>query len=80
MSERKVYYDRWVGILQTTKVPLRLIDGVDDPISGWHLAERYKQLVPDPDVILLENIGHYPNVEAPSAVWKHYYDFIQRKP
>lgn len=68
--ERKQYRSRWVGVLQETKVPLRLINGAVDPVSGAHMAARYKELIPNPDVVLLPTIGHYPQVEDPDSVWK----------
>lgn len=66
--DRRRNRDRWVHALQHTRVPLRLINGPADPISGAHMAERYRQLVPRPDVVSLPGIGHYPQVEAPQAV------------
>ena len=77
MAERKQYRDRWVGVLQETKVPIRLINGGADPISGAHMVERFKQLVPNPDVVLLPTIGHYPQVEDPKNVWKALESFWQ---
>ena len=55
---------RWVGALLQSDVPLRLVDGALDPVSGAHLAERYRELVPNPDVVLLPDVGHYPQLEA----------------
>jgi len=67
-----------VGALQRGDVPLRVIDGEVDPISGAHMVERYHQLVPHADTVLLANIGHYPQIEAPVQVLKHYLEFRQR--
>jgi pimeloyl-ACP methyl ester carboxylesterase len=67
MTERKQNRDRWVGVLQTTQVPLLLIDGVLDPISGAHMVARYEELVPKANVVRLEDTGHYPQVESPKA-------------
>ena len=71
-------FERWVGALQHTRVPLRLINGPVDPVSGAHMVARYRELVPDPDVISLEGIGHYPQTEAPDLVLAHYLEFRQR--
>lgn len=78
MVERREHRARWVGALQNTRIPLTLIDGAADPISGEHLAARYRELVPNADVTLLESIGHYPQVEAPNAVLTHYLEFRDR--
>ena len=76
MEERRRFRGRWVGALQRTTVPLRVIDGAADPVSGRHMTERYRELVPHPDVVVLEGIGHYPQVEAPDAVLRHYLAFV----
>ena len=68
INERRDNRSRWVGAMQQTKVPMRLTDGMLDPISGAHLVERYKQLIPNADVVCLNNVGHYPQIEDPEAV------------
>ena len=68
MVERRQNRERWVGAIVNSPVRLRLIDGMLDPISGAHLVARYRELVPRPDVVPLERVGHYPQVEAPAEV------------
>lgn len=68
MKERSTQQERWTKALTECVVPLRLINGADDPISGAHMAERFKELVPNPDVAMIRNIGHYPQVESPDQV------------
>jgi pimeloyl-ACP methyl ester carboxylesterase len=75
MAERRRHRARWVGALQHTKVPLKLIDGVADPISGVQLVRRYRELISPADVTELPGIGHYPQVESPAAVLQAYLDF-----
>lgn len=74
-QERRRLRTRWVGALQATPVPLRLIIGTADPIAGASVASRYRQLVPRADVIELDGVGHYPQVEAPERVLAAYADF-----
>jgi pimeloyl-ACP methyl ester carboxylesterase len=78
MAERRQQRARWVGALQQATIPLRLIDGAADPVSGAHLARRYRELVPQADVVELPGIGHYPQVEAPQAVLEAYLAFRAR--
>ncbi len=73
--ERRRMRARWVGALQTTTVPLRLIVGTADPIAGATIAERYRQLVPHPDVLELAGVGHYPQMEVPDQVLRGYAGF-----
>jgi pimeloyl-ACP methyl ester carboxylesterase len=70
MPERRLHRERWVSALREASASLRLVNGAADPISGAHLLERYRELIPSPDTVLLPGIGHYPHVEAPQAVWR----------
>jgi pimeloyl-ACP methyl ester carboxylesterase len=78
IAERRANRARWVGVLQTTAVPLRVIDGAEDPVSGAHMVERYRALVPNPDAVLLPGIGHYPQVEDPAGTLRAFLEFHDR--
>lgn len=68
IAERRQCRERWVGALVKAPMPVRLIVGMGDPISGAHMAARYRELVPRPDVVELPGVGHYPQIEAPEIV------------
>jgi len=76
MPERKRRRARWTGALQTAKVPIGLVNGSLDPVSGKHLVERYREVVgSDGYIEELERVGHYPQIEAPGAVvaaWRRF--------
>jgi pimeloyl-ACP methyl ester carboxylesterase len=78
MEQRRRNRERWVGALVDSTVPRRLICGAVDPVSGRHLAERYRELVPDPDVVVLEGVGHYPQLEVHDSVVDEYEAFRSR--
>ena len=78
MKQRKQYRERWVSALQNANAPLRLTAGMADPISGAHMVARYKQLIPNADVIELDQIGHYPQIESAEAVVKSITSFLGR--
>lgn len=77
IPERREQRERWVTAMQKGGVPLRVIDGAVDPISGAHMVARYRELIANPDTVLLEGIGHYPQTEAPDQVLAHYLAFRQ---
>ncbi len=79
MNERRTYRERWVSALQNATIPVRLINGPADPVSGLHMTERYRELVKDPDIVLLDGIGHYPQVESPAAVLSAYLGFKNQR-
>lgn len=65
IAERRKYRERWVGALQESTVPLKLVDGGMDPISGRHMYEHFCELVPEAEAVCFDDIGHYPQTEAP---------------
>lgn len=75
MAERRRHRERWVGALRDTQVPVRLIDGLLDPVSGAHMVRRYRELIPRPDVVELAGVGHYPQVEAPEETLRALLEF-----
>jgi pimeloyl-ACP methyl ester carboxylesterase len=68
MAERRKNAERWVGALRDAYMPLMLINGLDDPVSGAHAADGWAKLVPKAKLVRLPGIGHYPQVEAPDTV------------
>lgn len=77
MTDRKNNRDRWVNALRQTSIPIALINGSVDPVSGAHMIQRYKEVVGEPAYLAqLDNIGHYPQVEAPDDVSRHYLKFL----
>ena len=78
LAGRRARRARWVGALCGAPCPVRLVAGLADPVSGRTLVERYCELVPGPDIVELEGIGHYPQLEAPEAVIEACVSFWQR--
>ncbi|MGF2734447.1 alpha/beta fold hydrolase [Marinobacter sp. DUT-1] len=75
MEERRCHRNRWVGALQSARQPMRLISGTADPVSGVAMARRYRELIREPDVVSLRNVGHYPHFESPWDAFTAYRDF-----
>lgn len=85
INQRKENEENWVNILKIVNnpnnkelhVPMLLINGILDPISGAHVADMFEQTLPQPKVIRLENVGHWPIIESPIQVAKYATQFIQ---
>ncbi|WP_054813730.1 alpha/beta fold hydrolase [Nocardia arizonensis] len=75
MAERRRHRERWVGALRSAAVPLRLVDGLLDPVSGARMVRRYRELIPRADVVELPEVGHYPQLEAPEQTLRAVLDF-----
>src|SRR6185437_7346254 len=76
ITERRLHRARWVGAIADPQIPVRLIAGTDDPVSGAHMIARYRTLVRDPDIVALAGVGHYPQVEAPERVAREALAFL----
>ncbi len=77
IDDRKAHRDRWVDALRHAKIPLKLINGPEDPVSGLHMSEIFRKRIRGAEVVLLQGIGHYPQVEAPEQVVEHYLSFVE---
>ena len=68
IEDRRENAERWTQVLETTDVPLSFIWGMLDPISGAHMAERIRERLPDAPFTALEDVAHWPALEAPERV------------
>ncbi|HEU4732580.1 MAG TPA: alpha/beta hydrolase [Kofleriaceae bacterium] len=75
MRERRHHRERWVAPLLDRAVPLALINGHLDPVSGKHVADRLRELSPGVAIYDLPRVGHYPQTEAPADVLRAYAAF-----
>lgn len=76
MTERVTYRERWVAALLGMRQPFRFINGLADPVSGAHLVQRFRELMPgQKDIVELPGIGHFPHLESPGRVLDKYLEF-----
>ncbi|MFV9636451.1 alpha/beta fold hydrolase [Mycobacterium neumannii] len=79
LGDRYTHRNRWVRAMRRTMVPMRLIDGPVDPNSGAHMARRYAEVIPGADVVMLaDDIGHWPQLEAPEEVLRHFLVHVEK--
>ena len=76
-QERLALRDRLVEPLLQRAFPLLFINGTSDPNSGQHMVDRYRALVPGANVLCLEGVGHWPQLEQPEIVAAHALRFLQ---
>ena len=75
MAERRLHRERWVSVLQRTPVPMVLVNGLADPVSGAHVVQRWRELVPTAQDERLAGIGHYPQVEDAAGTLRAFLAF-----
>jgi pimeloyl-ACP methyl ester carboxylesterase len=68
LTDREQNAERWTQALHTTAVPLSFGWGMLDPISGAHMAERIRAMLPAAPLLALEDVAHWPALEAPERV------------
>ncbi|WP_067835216.1 alpha/beta fold hydrolase [Nocardia lijiangensis] len=78
VEERRRLRDRLVRPLIDNVVPMTFVNGMADPNSGAHMAARYRELVPNPQVVALHGVGHWPHIEAPDATAQSILGFLSR--
>lgn len=78
ITNRRENAVRWKAALTEATIPLQMINGPLDPVSGRHLGEYFRELLPHADTTILEGVGHYPQDEAPEEVLKAYLRFYDR--
>lgn len=80
LDERRRHAARWVAALEDSPAPLMLVNGLLDPVSGRHMAERWRALLPDAGLVELDDVGHYPQLEAPGRVLEACLTFFDAPP
>jgi pimeloyl-ACP methyl ester carboxylesterase len=68
MRDRERHGRRWVEALEQTDVPLSFTWGMLDPVSGAHMAERIRERLPHAPLLALDDVAHWPPLEAPERV------------
>ena len=68
MVDRERDGARWVAALEQTDVPLAFVWGMLDPVSGAHMAERIGERLPAAPLLALDDVAHWPQLEAPGRV------------
>jgi len=68
ITDRRQHAERWVTALETTDVPVAFVWGMLDPVSGAHMAARIRERLPDAPFLALDDVSHWPSLEAPGRV------------
>ena len=66
IEERRANERRFTGAIETDPAPLHIVWGLDDPIAVPSMVDTLVAVRPDATVVRLENVGHYPMMEAPA--------------
>jgi len=70
IKQRYSYWQRWIGALKTTDLQIQILWAKNDPVAVIEIAELLHQEIRKSDLILLENLGHFPMLEDPK-LWSN---------
>jgi pimeloyl-ACP methyl ester carboxylesterase len=66
IEERRANERRFTGAIETDPSALHVVWGLDDPIAVPSMVDTLLAARPDATALRLEDVGHYPMVEAPA--------------
>jgi pimeloyl-ACP methyl ester carboxylesterase len=73
MADRRIHAARWRAVLENPPAAIAFVNGTLDPVSGGHLADALAAM--GLDVTCFDDIGHYPQTEAPARTLAAYLAF-----
>lgn len=76
IQERKLHESEWLEALRTSRVPLKLLWGQQDPVAVSSIGRALHELRPDAELIELTEAGHYPQLEVPEIVLQEMRSFF----
>ena len=59
---------RWEHALEHGALPLRFVWGMADPVSRGAIMDRMRARRQNADIVALDGVGHYPQLEVPDDV------------
>ncbi len=67
-EERVRFRRRWIGALERFNRPALVAWGRQDPVAVVAIAEQLAREIPGAELLLWNELGHYPQVEDPARV------------
>jgi pimeloyl-ACP methyl ester carboxylesterase len=68
VADRREHEARWREALERSDLPMTFVWGDLDPVSGAHMIERVQKRLADATVIRMNDVGHWPLLEAPDVL------------
>ena len=67
-AERVRFRERWIGALERLDIPSLILWGRLDPVAVPAIAEALAGETPGAELVWMEDLGHYPQLEEPERV------------
>jgi pimeloyl-ACP methyl ester carboxylesterase len=79
IEDRQRHHERWERALEQAGLPKLFLWGMADPVSGRHMAEHLLRRAPDVNLVALEDVGHYPQLEVPELIADRLLNFFSEQ-
>jgi pimeloyl-ACP methyl ester carboxylesterase len=66
VEDRRANEQRYTGAIEQHRSPLGVVWGKLDPVAVHAMTGRLLQARPDASLVTLDDVGHYPMIEAPT--------------
>ena len=77
IEDRREEEARYTGAIEAHPSPLGVVWGTLDPVAVVAMAERLQAARPDTTLVTLDDVGHYPMIEAPDRFAATVIDLLQ---
>ncbi|HEY8086242.1 MAG TPA: alpha/beta hydrolase [Polyangiaceae bacterium] len=68
VEERRRFRRRWIGALERCDVPVLVAWGRRDPVAVFSIAQQLARETPGARLETWDDLGHWPQIEAPARV------------
>lgn len=63
LDERREKWDRWIGALKSTDLPIHIVWAEEDPVAVVKMAHVLHEEIAHSRLTLLDRLGHFPMLE-----------------
>jgi pimeloyl-ACP methyl ester carboxylesterase len=75
-AERTRFRERWIGALERLDIPALILWGRLDPVAVPAIAEALAKEIPGAQLVWMDELGHYPQLEDPKRVVQELERFV----
>lgn len=65
IKQRYQHWDRWIGALQQTQLPIKIVWAKNDPVAVAAMATTLHAEISNSELLELDELGHFPMLEDP---------------
>jgi pimeloyl-ACP methyl ester carboxylesterase len=77
IEDRRAEEARFTGAIERHPSPLGVVWGALDPVAVLPMVDRLGEARPGTPTVVLDDVGHYPMIEAPDAFARAVCDFLE---